>query len=196
LPDDAAVGTRREPFAFFAFSREIGYNGRAAAASAEANRSAEVQRAADRPAASAAPQGKAKPMRKFSFLLAGTLLLASASAFASPRLDPEARLARALEGRVAGAPVDCIMLYNIHSTQVIDHVAILYEAGDTIFVNRPQAGREQLDQWDTLVTRTSTSQLCSIDVVALYDTSARMETGSVFLGDFVPYRKVRARRSD
>jgi hypothetical protein len=45
-----------------------------------------------------------------------------------------------------------------------------------------------------LVTRQFTSQLCSTDVVHLYDTSARMQTGTVFLGEFVPYKKVRTRQ--
>jgi hypothetical protein len=33
------------------------------------------------------------------------------------------------------------------------------------------------------------SRLCSIDVIDLYDSGARMRTGAVFLGEFVPYRK-------
>jgi hypothetical protein len=56
-------------------------------------------------------------------------------------------------------------------------------------VNRPRGGRESLDGWDTLVTKLHSSQLCSIDVVDLYDSSSRMQTGFVFLGEFVPYRK-------
>jgi hypothetical protein len=39
------------------------------------------------------------------------------------------------------------------------------------------------------VTKTYGSQLCSIDVVSLYDSASRMQTGIVFLGEFVPYRK-------
>jgi hypothetical protein len=44
-----------------------------------------------------------------------------------------------------------------------------------------------------MVNDTHSSQLCSIDVVHLYDTGLRMQTGIVFLGDFVPYRKAQAR---
>jgi hypothetical protein len=131
-------------------------------------------------------------MRAFVTLLAGTLLLAT-SAAAGPRLSPEARLAKALEGRVAGEPVNCISLNRVRSSQIIDDTAILYEAGSTIYVNRPRAGRESLDRGDTLVTKLFTSQLCSTDVVHLYDTSARIQTGSVFLGPFVPYERVRTR---
>lgn len=134
---------------------------------------------------------KDSKMRRFISLLIGSVLLAAAPAGAAPRLDPEQRLARAIEGRVAGEPVRCLNLRNIRSSRIIDRTAIIYDAGGTLYVNRPRSGRESLDQWDVLVTRPFGSQLCSIDVVQLYDTASRMQTGSVFLGDFVPYRKPR-----
>jgi hypothetical protein len=129
-------------------------------------------------------------MRSLISLAFGALLL-STSAAAAPRLQPEQQLARAIEGRVAGEPVNCINLRNVRSTQIIDRTAIVYEAGNTVYVNRPRNGARTLDQWDVLVTKTHSSQLCSIDVVQLYDTGSRMQTGFVFLGDFVPYRRVR-----
>lgn len=126
------------------------------------------------------------PIAKF---LTGSLLLAGAPAMASSP-DGEAKLASALDGRVAGKPTDCLFLRDIRSSRIIDNTAILYETrGGTLYVNRPEAGRESLDQWDTLVTDTHSSRLCDVDVVKLYDTSARMMSGMVFLGDFVPYEK-------
>ena len=120
----------------------------------------------------------------------GVLLLSTTAAQAAPRLHPEQQLARILKGRLAGNPVSCVNLQNIRSTQIIDRTAIIYDAGSTIYVNRPQdAG--SLDYWDTLVTRLHSSRLCSIDVVQLYDSSSGTWTGSVFLGDFVPYKRVR-----
>lgn len=131
-----------------------------------------------------------------ALIAASLLLLPGSAAIARPKLDPEARLARALEGRSAGEPVDCIQLSRVHSTQVIDHTAIIYEAGSTLYVNRPRAGLESLDRWDTLVTKSYSSQLCSVDVVRLFETGSHVETGTVFLGKFVPYRKVRTARAD
>lgn len=112
-------------------------------------------------------------------------------AVARPRLDSEAKLARELEGRVAGEPVKCVPLHAIRSSRIIDRTAIVYDAGRTIYVNRPRSGRESLDQWDVLVTRPFNSQLCSIDTVHLVDPTSHMLSGIVFLGDFVPYRKER-----
>lgn len=124
--------------------------------------------------------------------LAAALSLAPAEA--APRLDPEQRLARELEGRVAGAPVDCINLRQVRSSRIIDRTAIIYDAGGTLYVNRPRSGAEQLDRSDALVTRLHDNRLCSIDTVRLYDTASRFETGFVFLSEFVPYRRPKADR--
>lgn len=135
-------------------------------------------------------------MPKFSKLLLGGILLASLpiGAGAADRLDPEAKLAQSLNGRTAGQPVDCLNLRDIKSSKIIDRTAILYETrGGTIYVNRPDAGSESLDDWDVLVTKTHMNRLCSIDVVDLYDSGGRMWSGSVFLGEFVPYHKPRRR---
>ena len=129
-------------------------------------------------------------MRKLLPLIAGAALLGPA-AQAAP--DREAELARALEGRVAGEPVDCIDLHRVRGSRVITDTAILYESGSTIYVNRPRSGASSLNQWDALVTRLPTTRLCSIDAVRLIDPQSRMLTGVVMLGDFVPYRRVRDR---
>lgn len=128
-------------------------------------------------------------MMKTLILAAGALIAAATPVQAAPHRGGEAELAKALEGLEPGKPVDCVQLNRMHSTRVIDRTAILYEEGGTVYVNRPRGGAESLNQWDTLVTRTTTSQLCSIDVVHLYDPSVHMERGVVFLGEFVPYRK-------
>ena len=129
-----------------------------------------------------------------ALLIGGALLGAAPAAAVGPRLSPEAELAREIEGRVAGEPVDCVNLSRITSSRIISRTAIIYDAGSTIYVNRPRGGAESLDHWDTLVTRPFGGRLCSVDPVQLYDTGARMQTGVVFLGDFVPYRKLPRRR--
>jgi hypothetical protein len=130
-------------------------------------------------------------MKRFIALAAAASVLAIAPAAAAPRLSPEAKLAKQLQGRVAGEPVDCINLRNIRSSRIIDDTAIVYEVGNTLYVNRPRSGADSLDRWDTMVTNTFSSQLCSIDTIKLVDPTSRMLTGIVFLGDFVPYRKAR-----
>ena len=132
-------------------------------------------------------------MGKFSTLIAGALLITVAGPASAERPDPETELARALEGRVAGEPVDCIDTYRVRSSRIIDGTAILYDAGSILYVNRPDSGAESMDRWDTLVTILySSTRLCSIDTVRLVDSTTRAERGIVFLGEFVPYRRVEA----
>ena len=127
-------------------------------------------------------------MRKLLSIAAATLL-AGGAAQAAPA-DREAELARALEGRVAGAPVTCIDLHRVRSSRVIPNTAIIYNAGGTLYVNRPRAGARSLNKWDALVTRTPTTRLCSVDSVQLVEPNSGMMTGVVMLDEFVPYRRV------
>lgn len=119
---------------------------------------------------------------------AAALTVAPAGA-ASWAEKAQARLARDLEGRVAGHPVECIDMRQVRSSRIVDGEAFVYEAGSTIYVNRPRAGARTLDHWDKLLTLTETTRLCRTDTVRLYDPSFTFQTGLLFLGDFVPYRR-------
>jgi hypothetical protein len=125
--------------------------------------------------------------------LAAIVVLAAASQVAAadqPKLKGEAKLAKRLEGRVAGKPVHCISLHPTESSEVIDGVAIVYGGpGGRLYVNRPRIGAESLNDRDILVTRTTTSQLCNTDIVNLVDPVSHFSRGFVGLGDFVPYSK-------
>lgn len=128
-------------------------------------------------------------MRKFLPLIAASLLIGGA-AEARTRLAPEAQLERALQGRVAGEPVSCIDLHRVTSSQIIDNTAILYRVGSTIYVNRPDNGADALDDQDTMVTRSFSTRLCDVDTVTMIEPVSRTFRGVVFLGEFVPYRRV------
>src|SRR5437868_10663938 len=71
----------------------------------------------------------------------------------------EAELAKMLAGRVPGKPVNCINLSSAQSSRIIDHTAIVYEDGGTLYVNRPRSGGSSLDSDDILVTRSFSGQL-------------------------------------
>jgi hypothetical protein len=128
-------------------------------------------------------------MRKLLPLLVGSLALLAGPVQAKPA-DHEAELARAVAGRVAGPPVDCIDMHRVRSSHIIPGTAIVYDTGGTIYVNRPRGGAESMDQWDIMVNRLYSSELCSIDTVQLIDQGSHMYSGTVFLGEFVPYRRV------
>lgn len=131
-------------------------------------------------------------MRPSPFLpaiAASILALTAGSAQAGqPARGPEAELSKAIAGRTAGAPVDCLDLNRIRSSRIIDRTAIVYETdGGTLYVNRPESGADQLRKGLTLVTDTHSPRLCSIDTVRLVDLPTHGNSGWVGLGKFVPY---------
>lgn len=128
-------------------------------------------------------------------LAAVAMLGTSGMAIAKERLTPEQRLEKRLEGRVAGEPVSCIYLPTVRDTTVYDKTAIVYNAGGTLYVNRPENGASSLDSDDIMVTDLHSSQLCDIDVVRMHDQTNHFYSGSIFLGKFVPYRKVETARN-
>ena len=129
-------------------------------------------------------------MRPLIFSILAAAAIVAAPATAREKLEPEAKLAKMLEGRVAGEPQKCIPLSTARGSTIIDGTAIVYRVGSTLWVNRPSGGAETLDDDDILVTKTIGSQLCSIDTVNLVDRTSHMYSGFVSLGEFVPYRKI------
>lgn len=130
-------------------------------------------------------------LRAFLPVLLGAAAMTAVPAEAGQRRNPEQQLEQALRGRVAGEPVSCINLRRVRNSQVIDRTAILYDTGGTIYVNRPRAGSESLNDWGTQVVRSFNGQLCSIDTLTMIDRGSGSFRGIVFLGEFVPYRRAR-----
>lgn len=127
-------------------------------------------------------------MLKTMFLAAVVL---ATPAVAAHRDTPDVQLQKALEGRVPGKPVNCISLSSTNSSRIIDGKAIIYRVGGRLYVNEPRSGAASLRDDDILVTRTFSSQLCSVDMVRLIDRGSRFPRGFVSLGQFVPYTKVK-----
>lgn len=129
-------------------------------------------------------------MRALAIALAATALLAGgASLQAKPKLTPEQRLEKLLEGRVAGKPTTCISTSDTRDMEIIDGVALVYRSGSTLYVNRPK-NPEDLDSDDILVIRPTGSQLCRLDMIHTVDRIGHFNTGFINLNDFVPYRRV------
>lgn len=130
-------------------------------------------------------------MRKIiaALALSALALGGAATVQAKDNAKGEEKLAKLLEGRVAGEAKSCINTNRNDNMQVIDNTAIVYKDGNTIWVNRT-AHPENLDRDDILViNRFSGSQLCRLDQVTTIDQGSGFFTGVVFLQDFVPYRK-------
>ena len=119
-------------------------------------------------------------------VLAGcTMAERPSMAEADPRGDRA--LAQSLAGRTAGPPQSCINLATSRSNRSFSRDAILFGEGSRIYVNRPRDGCDILREGRTLVTRTTTSQLCSGDIVQVTDLTSGVTYGACALGEFVPY---------
>ena len=123
---------------------------------------------------------------------AASLAFGGAGAWAQSRSarDGEARLTRMLEGRVAGAPASCVGTTNTsHDLIVIDEVGVVYDTGDTFYVAR--ATEPDKLRWTDRIefVRASHKRLCSSDKVWTFDRHTGLSTGSIQLGDFVPYTR-------
>ena len=130
-------------------------------------------------------------MKTLALILAGAALALSGTtaATAETRAErAEAKLARLLEGRTAGEPVKCISALRSNRIQVIEHIGIVYDAGNTIYVARA-TDPDTLDYWEVPVIDRFGSQLCSNDIMRTVDRSGGYITGPLFLEDFVPYTK-------
>ena len=126
---------------------------------------------------------------KLALAFGGALAILAGVADARPKLTGEQQLAEMLKDRVPGKPVDCIDMPMVSSSTVIDKTAIVYQSGSTYYVQRPRVGADSLDSDDVLVTRLTSSQLCSIDTVQLHDRSTGFWRGFVGLDKFVPYTR-------
>lgn len=131
-------------------------------------------------------------LKKFAAATAMMAMLAAPATHAEDRAmtKGEQRLAKMLEGRVAGEGRDCISTSASRSLTVIDDTALVYKSGDTIWVNYTRSPKA-LDQQDYLVIKKfgSTRQLCRHDNVTTRDRGSNFFSGVIILDDFVPYRR-------
>lgn len=101
----------------------------------------------------------------------------------------EERLAKLLEGRIAGEPRDCINTFGSTPLTQIDGTALVYRSGDTVWVNYTRMP-EAIDDSDYLVIRKfSTSRLCRSDQVTTQSRFGNFFSGVIMLDEFVPYRR-------
>jgi len=100
-------------------------------------------------------------------------------------------LDKALVGRVAGKPLNCIPNYRATDMRIIDDFTIIFEDGRTVYLQTPPGGCPGIaNHGNILVNRPiGTSQLCSGDINHLIDPSTGTAGGSCVFSQFVPYTK-------
>lgn len=102
----------------------------------------------------------------------------------------EKRLAKLLEGRVAGEPQECIRNFPTQRVRTIEKTAYVYGRGKTIYVQRT-SDPGNIDRDDILVSRNfQATRLCRLDQATTVDRFIGFFTGNVFYEEFIPYTRV------
>lgn len=134
-------------------------------------------------------------MRPAAFLLiAASASACAASAMTEPRTaKAEKTLLTQLQGKAAGPPVSCLPPYRSNDMIVVDDNTVLFREGrNKVYRQDPPGGCSPMGSGGyTLVTRSSSSQMCRGDIVQVTDLRSGIIAGSCSLGDFVPYQAVR-----
>ncbi|WP_066800913.1 DUF6491 family protein [Sphingomonas soli] len=129
-------------------------------------------------------------------IILGALALAGCAAQADPAQSrkqerAERELAKALEGRVAGEPTDCISSMGSNGPQIIDANTLLYRQGSRVWRNDLDGGCPGLDPGDTLIIEVHGSQLCRRDMIRVREPGSSILGPSCSLGKFTPYTKAK-----
>jgi hypothetical protein len=111
-----------------------------------------------------------------------------------PLTDKQAKaLSKELDGKLAGAPVNCISNFQGTNTiRVSDDILLYRVSGRLVYQNNlrgscPGLGRDD----DIIVTETFGGQYCNGDLIKLVDRSSGIQGPVCSLGQFVPYKKAR-----
>lgn len=111
------------------------------------------------------------------------------------------RLAKLLEGRTIRAGLPCLETRKIITTEIVTGTAIVYRlrGSQTLYVNIPTAGLDDLNS-NNAVTVGQTQTLCEGNSIFVGDNgghgAAPGYTGSIRLGEFVPWVKDEAKSKD
>ena len=131
-------------------------------------------------------------------LLALPLIALAAGCMAERPMEMSAaaqsQLAEALQGRVqAGPPQSCVSSRMLGGNESVGEGAIIFRTSgrDLLYVNRPPGGCPEIRPGRAIRVRTTSTQLCTGDIVEVFDPVQNFSFGGCGLGEFTPYRRPR-----
>jgi hypothetical protein len=132
---------------------------------------------------------------RFPLLIAtGAVVLLGAASAQPVNRSPKAQqeLVKALAGRVAGEPVNCVNDFRSQiKMTVIDDYTLLFRDHGVVYVQNPPGGCANISNKSNALTtrRSSSNQLCAGDINQVVQPSSGIFRGSCAFGRFVPYKK-------
>ena len=134
-------------------------------------------------------------MRLPTTIIIASALAAGSIAFAAEKASKDDKY----EIKMIGGPKNCITRSSIRSTDVIDDQTIDFKMNNgDIYRNILPHKCSGLGFEKAFSYKTSTNQLCSVDIIHVLDqTAGRIETrGSCGLGEFQQIEKIRKQKSE
>ncbi|WP_448663476.1 hypothetical protein ACG3SL_02050 [Sphingomonas sp. CJ20] len=133
------------------------------------------------------------------WMAAGAVVLAGmvAGCTVDPKVEAASRaaddreLTKALEGRVAGTPQDCISPTGLSGPRIIGDRTLLYSSGRTLYRVDVEGGCPGLAPYNTLLVEMQGSQLCRNDRFRMIQPGVAIPGPYCRMGKFVPYVKAR-----
>jgi len=118
------------------------------------------------------------------------IALTGSAVSATPRAsDGTKDLDKALAGRTAGAPVDCIDRTFASGPEIIDSKTLLYRSGRHVYRNDLEANCPSLRDNSIIVIEAHGSQMCRNDLFRPTDPGSAVPGAVCRLGRFTPYDK-------
>ena len=115
---------------------------------------------------------------------------ASAEMQSSEMSRADRELAKALEGRTAGKPQECVSSGFLQGPEIINDRTILYrETGRTVWRNDVIGPCPSLRPSETLIVEIHGSQLCHNDRFRVLPFGGGIPSAPCRLGKFTPYKK-------
>jgi hypothetical protein len=137
-------------------------------------------------------------MRGLSIALIASALAACTTApepMMTRSAEAEAHLDKLLAGKTAGVPVNCLSTFRSGNMVVIDDNTVVFrDSPRRVYRNDFRGGScNRLGTGSyALVTKSSSTSLCSGDIAQVVDVTSGFTVGSCVLGDFVPYATPRS----
>ena len=134
-------------------------------------------------------------MRNILIASAAAAGLAACSTSTEPPVrsaQSQAEYLKAIEGRVAGAPMNCLPSWDANDMRVIDDQTIVFgERSNRVYVANLQSPCDNLDApgYALVTQRPGGPGMCSGDIATVVQTTSGMAAGSCVIGTFTPYTR-------
>lgn len=102
----------------------------------------------------------------------------------------KAALSEATEGRVPGEPVSCVRQQDVRNSRSAGDNVILWDGrSGVVYVNRTAGACPRIRPWHAILHRTVSTNICSGELIRVFDPQTGVEYGGCTLGEFTPYRR-------